>query len=543
MTRKGDMNCSEKQGSNAGMSPNITANIFRASCMRMGCHSFTSPSWTGDMILPWPCVGTPSEHVFYHIVLFLSNMAILYEKKLATTNKKIGFGIPWGKPPQNPPTFHLEMKIKGKPYNLDFSCFTSKILPVQILELLVLLRVYSLHLSECHNNCLISAEIVGLLQGVGAPEGSEGGSGSLSELGHKDILKLPSSRFSWMMSQIASNDEAVSQPSSELATLMLGLKEVSKPTLWQNIKKIMRQSRGLSFHLFIHFSKQGWSFISFGLPTCILLNQDRKLLNAWEERSNHLGSVSYRLQYSAELLRSPASHRRVPTLLASSHRRQGEGCSAFCSLCLFHWASRVVSPPYLLKPFTLPYGLLLIKEIRVIFPSRQFDLWQWWSLWLTEMMKLTIQIMTFRGRTTQGNWLCLTRYLISLPPRLALYCTRHFTFASPRQSTNNSARTACSWFLSLWVLHSGSEDLLSSAAVLPIQCWEVSLTSSGFVKGLNVLFAGALCTSPMCYVFWQSANPIMRERRNKTGSWPMNKGEHTEEKEIFLEWIWPLPPQ
>lgn len=47
--------------------------------------------------------------------------------------RKKSFEILWGQPPpQNPPTFPPEMKMMVKQYHYNFTCFTRKILPVQI---------------------------------------------------------------------------------------------------------------------------------------------------------------------------------------------------------------------------------------------------------------------------------------------------------------------------------------------------------------------------------------------------------------------------
>lgn len=136
------------------------------------------------------------------------------------------------------------------------------------------------------------------------------------------------------------------------------------------------------------------SLVPIMLPTWILLNQDRKLLNAWEECSNHLGSVSYRLQYLAELLCLPASHSRVPAAPAG---RAGRGCSALLCLCLLLCALWVISPSYLMKSFT--------SALMIVFNQRDQNYFSQLSVWfisgsqllgLTETMKITIQITKFR---------------------------------------------------------------------------------------------------------------------------------------------------
>lgn len=136
------------------------------------------------------------------------------------------------------------------------------------------------------------------------------------------------------------------------------------------------------------------SLIPITLATWIPLNQDRKLLNAWEECSNHLGSVSYRLQYLAELLCLPASHSRVPAAPAG---RAGRGCSALLSLGLLLCALWVISPSHLMKPFTATLMIIFNQRDQSYFP--QLSVWfvsGCWLLGLTEMMKITIQVMKFR---------------------------------------------------------------------------------------------------------------------------------------------------
>lgn len=104
------------------------------------------------------------------------------------------------------------------------------------------------------------------------------------------------------------------------------------------------EGRGLWFHLMFVFLSRAKESVSLWLPTWILLNQDRKLLNTWGENSNHLGSVNCRLQYSAQLSHVPMSCSHVPTPRASICGRVGKSCSAFHSLGLFYCAPLSCQP-------------------------------------------------------------------------------------------------------------------------------------------------------------------------------------------------------
>lgn len=179
--------------------------------------------------------------------------------------------------------------------------------------------------------------------------------------------------------------------------------------------------------------------------------------------------MNYRLQYSAELLRLPARHSRVPALPASSCGKGGEGCSVFRSLGLFHCAPWVISPSYLLKPFMLHYWLFLIKGIRVIFPSCQFgschsadycDSVRWWKQpsrsWSLEVEKLT----------SQGNWFCLTWCLIFLPFWLCI--VRIILLLLPQGNLpiiQWQQPVITPWFLSLRTLDLNFEDVFSSTGI------------------------------------------------------------------------------
>lgn len=125
------------------------------------------------------------------------------------------------------------------------------------------------------------------------------------------------------------------------------------------------------FHILVCFSEQAYGF--FRLPLGILLNQDGKWLHAWEMCSNHSGSANCRLQYWAELLRSPANRGRVPALLLSATGKEGKPAQPLTRLA-FPITALESSRTYLLKPSMLHYWLFLIKRVGVIFSGCRFSL-------------------------------------------------------------------------------------------------------------------------------------------------------------------------
>lgn len=192
------------------MGPNVTANTFISSCRRMRCHSFPSPSWAEDMVLPWLGADTSSEHLFGDIVLCLSNVGNSTWKKINKNKQtKNSFWYSLGVALLTPLTFPLEMQRKN---NAILSLWTSaaKFCLCKFLELLFLLWLYSLWrnpLSERHTICLTMTGILGLPQGVGAPEWLEGLSLSLGMVlswGTRvcgSCLKLPVRRDHFIVNQ------------------------------------------------------------------------------------------------------------------------------------------------------------------------------------------------------------------------------------------------------------------------------------------------------------------------------------------------------
>lgn len=172
------------------------------------------------------------------------------------------------------------------------------------------------------------------------------------------------------------------------------LKEILKQILQHYIKKY-RGGAGGCDSISLFFPAGLKSLVSFRLPTWILLNQDRKLLKAREECSNHLGSVSCGLQYLAELLHCLRATAVSPLHCWDSRERL---------LCIsLPWPPPLCSLGH--QPF--PPAEAFHSCLMIIFNQRdqsyfpQLSAWfvsGCWSLQLTEMMKITIQIMKFRHR-------------------------------------------------------------------------------------------------------------------------------------------------